>query len=118
MDQTLIGTLILGVIFMPYVVEVLLQARLQARFLAVLPESTRARLPPHPRRPWLACIGSTRFFFALWRCIRRDLPDDPDPVLALKRKMRASVRRAIVWGLCSVGVFVALLAWGWRPFWP
>lgn len=118
MDRALVGNLVLGAAFAPYVVEVILQVRLQARFLAALPEATRAALPPHPRRPWLAAVGSVRFFLALWRCFRRDYPDDPAPITVLKRKMRASLRRELVWGVGGVAVLIVLLSLGWRPIWP
>lgn len=112
------GTLILFVAFLPWVVEVVLQLRLQARFLAALSEAKRAALPPHPRRPWLAFLGSPRFAWAIWRAFRRDHPDDPDAVLALKRRMRSSLRRELIWGPGFVGVLVVLVVTGWRPIWP
>jgi len=118
LDRDLLGTLLLAAVFVPYTLEVLGQVRLQARFLAALPSSTRAALPPHPRNPWLAMGASTRFFLALWRCARREGPDDSDRVRAMKREIRASVRRELVY-LASGGVLVtALLASGWRPVWP
>jgi hypothetical protein len=118
MDRTLVGTVVLGVGFLPYLIEVVWQVRLLPRFLAALPETTRATLPPHPSRPLLAVAGSTRFFLALWRCFRRDVPSDPAPVIALKRQMRASLRRGLVWGAGWLVLVVALLALGWRPIWP
>ena len=118
LDRDLLGTLLLAAVFVPYTLEVLGQVRLQARFLAALPSSTRAALSPHPRNPWLAMGASTRFFLALWRCARREGPDDSDRVRAMKREIRASVRRELVY-LASGGVLVtALLASGWRPVWP
>jgi hypothetical protein len=118
MDYAMVGTLILLLAFLPWVVEVVLQLRLQARFLGALPESKRASLPPHPRRPWLAFFGSPRFAWAIWRAFRRDQPDDGDAVLALKRLMRASFRRELFWGPGFLAVLVGLVASGWRPIWP
>jgi hypothetical protein len=118
MDQALTGTLILLLAFLPWVVEVVVQLRLQARFLGALSESKRAALPPHPRRPWLAFLASPRFAWAMWRAFRRDQPDDQTAVLALKRRMRASFRRELVWGPGFVTVLVVLIATGWRPIWP
>jgi len=118
MERDLLGTLLLGAVFLPYTIEVLWQLRLQARFLQALPESVRAALPPHPRRPWLAAAGSVRFFLALWRCARRDLPEDPGPVRALKRKIRASILREMIWGTSALGVIALLVTNGWRPIWP
>lgn len=112
------GTLILMVACLPLVVEVVVQLRLQARFLDALPASKRAALPPHPRRPWLAFLGSPRFAWAIWRAFRRDQPDDPDAVLVLKRRMRASFRRELFWGPGFAAVLVGLVASGWRPIWP
>jgi hypothetical protein len=118
MDRTLTGTLIVGAAFLPWAVEVLHQLRLQARFLAALPPLTRAALPRHPRRPWLAFLGSPRFQLALWRCFRRDLGDDPPGVLALKRRMRATLRRELAWSTIFIATLSALLVAGWRPVWP
>lgn len=118
MDYAMGGTLILFVMFVPWAVEVVVQLRLQARFLAALSEAKRAALPPHPRRPWLAFLGSPRFAWAIWRAFRRDQPDDPDVVVALKRRMRASFRRELVWAPGFVTVLTALLVSGWRPIWP
>ena len=118
MDRELIGSIVLGVTFVPYVVEVFVQLRLQARFLAALPAATRSTLPPHPRQPWFACVGSVRFFLALWRCFRAYADDDPPPVRALKRRMRASLQREIVWVAGTGGVLVGLVCQGWRPLWP
>jgi hypothetical protein len=118
MDLTLVGTLALGAAFLPYVIEVMWQARLLARFLGVLPEPARAALPPHPSKPWLAVAGSTRFFLAVWRSFRRDVPDDPAPVTTLKRKMRGSVRRMPVWAACACAMLAVLFRLGWRPVWP
>jgi hypothetical protein len=115
MDRSLLGSLIVGLAFLPWAVEVLFQVKLQARFLAALPPATRAALPPHPRRPWLAFLSSARFHLALWRYARRDLPEDPDDVLALKRQVRASLRRELVWAVTGIGVAVVMLACGWRP---
>jgi hypothetical protein len=118
MDLALIGTVILGAAFLPSVLEVMWQTRLLSRFLTVLPDATRAALPPHPSRPWLAVAGSTRFFLAVWRCFRRDFPGDPAPVTTLKRKMRASLHRELVWTGGAATVLVVLIRIGWRPTWP
>ena len=93
MDRSLFGTLIAGLAFLPWIVEVFFQVRLQARFLEALPAEARAALPRHPRRPLLAFLGGLRFELALWRTWRRDAPDDPPAVRALKARMRASLRR-------------------------
>jgi hypothetical protein len=118
MDHAMVGTLILALAFLPWVVEVVLQVRLQARFLDALPEARRSALPPHPRRHWLAFLGSPRFAWAIWRAFRRDQPDDPNAVLAIKRRMRASFRRELIWGPGFVAVLIVLVASGWRPIWP
>jgi hypothetical protein len=116
-DRQLFGSLIVGVAFLPWAAEIIWQVRLQARFLEALPPTARGALPRHPRRPILAFLGGFRFDFAMWRTWRRDQADDAPVVLALKRRMRASVRREIVWALAGVGVLVALVHQGWRP-WP
>jgi len=118
MDRELIGSIVFGAAFLPYVIEVVVQVRLQARFLATLPEPVRASLPAHPRQPWLACVGSVRFFFALWRCFRADAEGDSMPVRALKRRLRASLNRELVWAAGSAGVLLGLVCQGWRPLWP
>jgi hypothetical protein len=118
MDRELVGSIVLGAAFLPYVIEVFVQVRLQARFLAALPGPVRASLPAHPRQPWLACIGSVRFFLALWRCFRADAESDSMSVRALKRRMRASLNRELVWAAGSAGVLVGLICQGWRPLWP
>src|SRR5262245_15755116 len=99
-------TLIVGASALPWIAEVIVQLRLQSRFLTALPEAARAALPRHPRRPWLAFLGSTRFQVALWRQFRRDLPDDVPAVLTLKRRMRRSLWREAAWvaGLVATGV--------------
>lgn len=118
MDDRLAGSLLLFVAVIPYVVEVLRQVPLQARFLAALPAPTRTALPPHPKNPWLTPAGSVRFFFALWRCARRDAPEDAPEIAVLKRKIRASIRRELAFACVAAGVLTALLAAGWRPLWP
>jgi hypothetical protein len=118
MDPSLAGTLVFGAAFAPWAIEVGWQVRLQARFVAALPARVRGALPRHPARPWLAFLAPARFHLACWRYVRRDLPDDPDVVSRLKRQIRASLRRVTVWGLGAVGVFLTLLATGWRPIVP
>jgi len=116
MERSLFGTLIAGLAFLPWIVEVFFQVRLQARFLEALPAEARAALPRHPGRPTLAFLGSPRFALAVWRSFRRDAPDDPPPVLALKARMRASLRREIAWALGGLAIVVALVRAGWRPW--
>lgn len=118
MEPDLLGTLLLATVFVPYTVEVVWQLRLLTRFLTALPPPVRAALPAHPRRPWLATAGSTRFFLALWRCARRDAPDDTDGVRSLKREIRASLRRELVYGASAAALVVILVVNGWRPVWP
>ena len=118
MDRSLFGTLIAGLAFLPWIVEVFFQVRLQARFLEALSPEARAALPRHPRRPVLAFLGGLRFDVALWRAWRRDAPDDPPPVRALKARMRASLRREIVWALGGLAIVVVLVSGGWRPWSP
>ena len=109
--------LVIAVAVTPYVIEVLSQLKLQARFMAALPEETRAKLPPHPRSPWLVGAGSVRFYLALWRYLRRDLDDDPPVVVDLKRRIRASLRRELGFALGAALVIALLLIAGWRPPW-
>jgi hypothetical protein len=116
-DRPLAGMLLLAVAFLPCATEVFHQVRLQARFLAALPRPDRDALPRHPRRPWLAFLGSTRFQLALWRSFRRDFPDDPPAVVAIKRRMRASLRREIAWMAGFATTLALLLGSGWRPIW-
>jgi hypothetical protein len=115
-DSEIAGSLIATAVAVPYVVEILSQVPLLARVMAALPAEVRAELPPHPRRPWLAVFGSTRFFLALFRYALRNDPRDPGDVAALKRKMRASAVREAVFG--AVFAIVVLVLWrhGWRPF--
>jgi hypothetical protein len=115
MDRTLLGLLILGVAFLPWIVEVFYQVGLQARFLAAMPPQARAALPPHPRRTALAFLSSTRFHLALWRYARRDLPEDPPDVAELKRQVRASLRREVLWLVAGLATVAFLVAKGWRP---
>jgi hypothetical protein len=114
MDHSLVGTVIASLAFLPWMAEVVFQVRLQARFLDLLPEAARAALPRHPRRPALAFLGSPRFALAVWRSFRHDEPGDPEPLLALKAHMRASLRRELVWALAGFGALAALLRAGWR----
>jgi hypothetical protein len=113
----LLGMLIIAVAVTPYAVEVLSQLKLQARFMAALPVETRARLPPHPRSPWLVGAGSVRFHLALWRYVRRDLDTDTPALLDLKRRIRASVRRELAFALGAALVITLLFVAGWRPPW-
>ena len=109
--------LVIAVAVTPYVIEVLSQLKLQARFMAALPEETRAKLPPHPRSPWLVGAGSVRFYLALWRYLRRDLASDPPVIVELKRRIRASLRRELGFALGAALVITLLLIAGWRPPW-
>jgi hypothetical protein len=116
MERSLFGTLIAGLAFLPWIVEVFFQVRLQARFLEALPAEARAALPRHARRPLLAFLSGPRFELALWRAWRRDAPDDPPPVLELKARMRRSLRREIVWALGGLAIVAVLVHGGWRPW--
>jgi hypothetical protein len=86
--------------------------------IAALPPATRAALPPHPRRPWLTVFGSTRFFLALFWWALRTLPDDSPEITALRRRMRWSAVREMLFGAAFVTAVLALLRTGWRPAWP
>jgi hypothetical protein len=116
MDRSLLGTLIAGLAFLPWIVEVFLQVRLQTRFLQALPVEARAALPRHARRPMLALLSGPRFELALWRAWRRDAPDDPPAVLALKASMRRSLRREIAWAASGLTIVALLAHAGWRPW--
>jgi hypothetical protein len=117
-DPQLAGTLIAAAAAVPYLAEILSQVPLLARVMAALPVDARARLPPHPRRPWMAVFGSTRFFLALfWYALRRD-PADPAEIARLKGKMRASALREALFGVAFATVVVVLWRHGWRPAWP
>lgn len=118
MDAQLRGSLVLAAAAVPYVAEILSQLPLQARAIAALPPATRAALPPHPRRPWLAVFGSTRFFLALFWWALRSLPEDSPELTAFKRRMRWSAVREMLFGGALVAVLCALLRSGWRPAWP
>lgn len=118
MDSQLRGSLVLAAAAVPYVVEILSQVPLQARVIAALPPATRAALPPHPRRPWLTVFGGVRFFLALFWWALRFLPEDTPELAALKRRMRWSAAREMLFGAGFVAVLVALLKAGWRPAWP
>jgi hypothetical protein len=86
--------------------------------IAALPPASRAALPPHPRRPWLTVFGSTRFFLAFFRwALRTDAGDSPE-IASLKRKMRWSAAREMLFGALFFSVLVALVRSGWRPAWP
>ena len=115
MDLQLTGLLITAAVATPYVVEILRQVPLLARMMSVLPAEVRAGLPGHPRRPWLAVFGSTRFFLALFRYALRSDPRDGDEVVALKRKMRASALREAVFGFVLIVAVLLLWRSGWRP---
>lgn len=115
MDFQLTGLLIAAGVATPYVIEILLQVPLLTRMMSALPAEVRVGLPRHPRRPWLALFGSTRFFLALFRYALRDDPGDGGEVLALKRKMRASALREGLFGVVLIVVVVALWRLGWRP---
>jgi hypothetical protein len=117
-DVQLRGSLILAAAAVPYVVEILSQVPLQARVIATLPPEVRAALPPHPRRPWLTMFGSTRFFLALFRWALRTAADESPEIAALKRRMRWSAARELLFGALFFTVLGALLRSGWRPAWP
>jgi hypothetical protein len=117
-DLELIGTLVLAATALPYVVEILRQLPLLTRVMAALPPEVRARLPPHPRRPWLAVFGSARFFIALFRYALRKDAADPADVAALKRAMRWSAVREGLFGVAFWSATVVLWRLGWRPPWP
>jgi hypothetical protein len=116
MERSLLGTLIACLAFLPWIVEVFFQVRLQARFLEALPAEARAALPRHPRRSLLAFLGGPRFELALWRTWRRDAPGDPPPVLELKARMRRSLQREIAWATGGLAILVVLVRAGWRPW--
>jgi hypothetical protein len=111
----LTGSVIAAVVATPYIVEILRQVPLLARVMSALPAEVRAGLPPHPRRPWLAFFGSTRFFLGLFRYALRTDPRDPLEMVALKRAMRASAIREAVFGAALVITVAVLWKHGWRP---
>jgi hypothetical protein len=115
MNRSLFGLLIVGVAFLPWIVEVFYQVGLQARFLKAMPPDARAALPAHPKRAALAFLSSTRFHLALWRYARRDLPTDPPDVADLKRQVRASLKREALWLVLGLATVVILVVRGWRP---
>jgi hypothetical protein len=117
MDFQLAGSLLATAVAVLYVVEILSQLSLLTRVMRALPVEVRARLPPHPRRPWLAVFGSTRFFLALFRYALRNDPQDPGEIAALKRKMRASAVREALFGVSLAVTVVLLLRHGWQPPW-
>jgi hypothetical protein len=118
MDLTLVATVILAALGIPYAVEVGYQVWLQAQFLVALPAPVRAALPRHPRRPWLSFLASLRFQIAVLRYALHDLPEDSATVVSWKRRMRASIiRESILVGGLVVAI-VVLLVLGWRPAWP
>jgi hypothetical protein len=117
-DVQFTGTLIIALIAIPYVVEILGQLPLLARVMRALPEQTRAALPRHPRRPWLAMFGSARFFLALLRFALHRAPADAPEIATLKHKMRASLLRQALFGIAFCATVVALWRQGWRPPWP
>jgi hypothetical protein len=117
-DAQLRGTLIVGAAALPYLWEIVAQLPLLTRVMAALPAEKRATLPRHPRRPWLAVFGSTRFFLALFRfALRRD-PTDSLEIADLKHRMRASAVREALFGVLLATVVVTLWRHGWRPAWP
>jgi hypothetical protein len=117
-DRELGGTVIATLVAIPYVVEILLQLPLLTRLMRALPDEQRAKLPPHPRRPWLAVFGSARFFIALFRLALRDGASDGRELLALKRRARASALREALFGIAFWATVVVLWRQGWRPPWP
>ena len=116
MDRSLLGTLIACLAFLPWIVEVFFQVRLQARFLEALSPEARAALPRHTRRPMLAFLSGPRFELALWRTWRRDAPGDAPAVRELKARMRRSLRREIAWALSGLAIVAVLVSIGWRPW--
>lgn len=115
MDSQLVGSAIALTAALPYVIEVLSQLPLLARFVEALPEEVWGGLPPHPRCASRAVFGSTRFFLALFRYALRDLPADGPATLRLKRSVRASMLREGLFAALLVGVTAALWQAGWRP---
>ena len=97
MDAQLRGLLIASAVATPYVAEILRQVPLLTRVMSALPAEVRAGLPPHPRRPWLALFGSTRFFLALFRYALRTDP------------------REALFGVALIVVVIFLWRSGWRP---
>jgi len=117
-DLDLAGTLIVSGLAIPYVVEILSQLPLLTRMMSALPPEVRARLPPHPARPWLAVFGSARFFIALFRYALRDGPTDSAEMIVLKKRARASAVREATFGVLLIAAVVGLWHLGWRPPWP
>ena len=117
-DRETVGTLIVAVAAIPYIVEIVGQLPLLARVMRALPKETRTALPRHPRHPWLAMFGSARFFVALFRLALRHSPADGLEVVALKRRMRASMVREALFGALFWTTVVALWRRDWRPPWP
>jgi len=116
-DFQLAGWLIATAVALPYMVEIVGQVPLLTRVMRALPAEVRDRLPPHPRRPWLAMFGSARFFVALFRyALRSDAHDAPE-IAALKAKMRASAKREALFGVGLVLTVVLLVRHGWQPPW-
>ncbi|MEE9385219.1 MAG: hypothetical protein V3V08_17580 [Nannocystaceae bacterium] len=104
----------IGLVHLPFAVEVARQLVLQARLFHILPKTIRAEFPRHPR-PALLWLGSPRFFCAYLRYLDQESPGESAEVRRLKRQLNASLKRhrvAAVIGLCLTGL---LLLWATLP---
>ena len=111
-----LGALIVGAAHVPFAYEVIVQLRTQARLYALIPEQTRRTFPRAPSRPSLVFLGTPRFFRAFGRYVFADIADESREIVALKTRLRKSIRRKVWFAIGGLAIAIALVALGWRPF--
>lgn len=117
-DLQSLGLLLIAVVAAPYILEIVRQVPLLTRLLDALPAEQRARLGRHPRDARLGMFGSTLFFLRLGRITLRTDPNDSAELTALKRAVRRSIVRELIFGGLLLAAVLLLWRQGWRPPWP
>lgn len=100
----------------PFVREVVLQLRIQPRLYGAIAPEVRAGFPASPRDGRLIFVASPRFIAAFRRWLWAEVAGEDAEVAALKRAMRASMRREKIAAIAAFAFAALMWVRGWRPW--
>ena len=92
-----------------FLLEVVMQIRLQMKLIPILPVEARHSLPKFPNKQQTSLFASIPFQKAFWDYVFLDHTMDSGDISKLKKKIRASIKRKIAFALIDLIVILALL---------
>lgn len=114
-EDPLLGSIIIAAAHVPFAREVLLQLRLQAKLFPFVPRHI-AELTGAPSRGSRIIFAPPDVQKALYRYVWQDEPGEQPEARAIKRRLRRSWRRKVVFAVAGLAVALVLLYRGWRPW--